>query len=87
MMFAASAEEPAAQQTLSPVQLSPRAQRRRARAFLAARRPRVRATSAYWRIRTSAARADLDDQLSGHDAHDHPMNTQQETVEGLAVAG
>ena len=80
MMSAASPEEPAAQQPLSPVQLSPGA-RRRARVLLAGTRPRVRVTNAYWRKRRlrSAARADLDDPSGGYDAWEAPPDTQQDT--------
>ena len=87
MMSAASPEEPAAHQPLSPVQLSPGA-RRQADALLATSRPRVRVTNAYWRKqRRSAAkrRADLDDHSGGYDAWEYPPNalqgTHQERIE------
>ena len=81
MMAAASPEEPAANQPLSPVQLSPDA-RRQAAALLATRVPRVRVTNAYWRKpRRSAARrrADLDEQSGGYDAWEYPPDAQQDT--------
>ena len=81
MMAAASPEEPAADQPLSPVQLSPDA-RRQAAALLATRVPRVRVTNAYWRKpRRSAARrrADLDEQSGGYDAWEYPPDAQQDT--------
>eukprot|EP00891_Asterochloris_glomerata_P002664 jgi/Astpho2/2664/Aster-07011 len=95
MMSAASPEEPAAHQPLSPVQLSPGA-RRQADALLATSRPRVRVTNAYWRKqRRSAAkrRADLDDhsgdyanQFSGlllEVSHMHSADAIYKVVKGL----
>ena len=81
MMAAASPEEPAADQPLSPRQLSPDA-RRQAAALLATRVPRVRVTNACWRKpRRSAARrrADLDEQSGGYDAWEYPPDAQQDT--------
>ena len=72
MLSAASPDKPAARQLFAPVELSPNA-RQRAHVLSVTIRPRVRVVDAYWHMRRSAARADLDDQPTGHDAYEYPQ--------------
>ena len=79
VILAASLEEPAAEQPLSPVQLSPDTWQR-ARTILAIRRRPLPVGNPHSCERPAARRRfDLDDPQSGHDPWVYPPESQQDT--------
>ena len=79
VILAASLEEPAAEQPLSPVQLSPDTWQR-ARTILAIRRRPLPVGNPHSCERPAARRRfDLDDPPSGHDPWVYPPESQQDT--------